>query len=215
MIYSSNNHGAHQASESLSLFYDFTTATSSRVRWTSSVLTFFASMKILTCLNGLWNESSGAARVVSSKKKAHGRIIYGVCLADEIFLRQEETLQLNTSFSWKLCTGNWIHEAEEIKNKWKEEDDKEAIRCSSSPAAVALSCWSHTCPVWHQFSCQVPACCVTGTRTLSRGDTGTWVPADSKGLQRTHPNLLLCLLHLHSTCFCWAVPRNILCRIIP
>lgn len=149
--------------QKMSLFYDFTTATSSRASWTSSVLSFFASMKILTWLNRLWNESSGAGRVVSREKKACGRIIYGVYLADEIFLRQEELLQLNTLFSWKLCTGNWTHEAEEIKNKWKEEDDKEAIRCSRSPAAVALSCWSQTCPVWNQFSCQVPACCVTGT----------------------------------------------------
>lgn len=103
----------------MSFFYDFTTATSSRVRWTSSVLSFFASMKILTWLNGLWNESSGAGRVVSREKKVCGSIIYGVYLADEIFLRQEEILQLNSLFSWKLCTGNWIHEAEEIKNSGK------------------------------------------------------------------------------------------------
>lgn len=138
--------------QEMSLSYDFTTATSSRVRWTGLVLSFSGSMKILTWLNGLWNESSGAGRVVSREKKACGRIIYGVYLADEIFLRQEEILQLNTLFSWKLCTGNWIHEAEEIKNKWKEEDDKEAIRCSRSPAAVALS-QPQTCPVWNQFSC--------------------------------------------------------------
>lgn len=72
------------------------------------------------------------------RKGGRGRIIYGVYLADEIFLRQEETLQLNTLFSWKLCTGNRIHEAEENKNKWKEEYDKEAVRCSLSPVAVAL-----------------------------------------------------------------------------
>lgn len=186
----------------MSLFNDFTTATSSRVRWTSLALSFLASMKILTCLNGLWNESSGAGRVVSREKKACGRIIYGVYLTDETFLRQEEILQLNTLFSWKLCTGNWMHEAEEIKNKWKEEDDQEAIRCSQSPAAVALSCWSQIWPVWNQCCCQVPACHVTGTR----------VPAGSKDLHRTHPNLS-CAPALN--CWGWAVPQNILCSIIP
>lgn len=47
-----------------------------------------------------------AGRVVSREKKACGRIIYGLYLADKIFLRQEEIPQLNTLFSWKLCTGN-------------------------------------------------------------------------------------------------------------
>lgn len=199
----------------MSFFYDFTTATSSRVRWTSSVLSFFASMKILTWLNGLWNESSGAGRVVSREKKVCGSIIYGVYLADEIFLRQEEILQLNSLFSWKLCTGNWIHEAEEIKNKWKEEDDKEAIRCSWSPAAVALPCWSLICPVWNQFYCQVPACCVTGTRTPSRWDTGTRVPAEAKGCRGHIWTCSFALVHLHSICLWWVVPQNILCSIIP
>lgn len=60
-----------------------------------------------------------------SREKACGRIIYGIYLADEIFLRQEETPQLNALFSWKLGTGNRIHEAQENKNKRKEEDDKQ------------------------------------------------------------------------------------------
>lgn len=180
------------------LFYDFTTATSSRVRWTSLVLSFLASMKILTWLNGLWNEGSGAGRVVSREKKACGMIIYGVYLVDEIFLRQEEILQLNTLFSWKLCTGNWIHEAEEIKNKWKEEDDQEAISISSCCCCTLLIT---------DLPSLKPVLLPSSSLPCHWYLSASWQPGAAQDTPKAAP--------LPSTCSCWAVPQNILCSIIP
>lgn len=99
------------------------------------------------------------------KNKACARITCGVYLAHEVFLRQDETPQLNALFSWKLCTGNRTHEAEDNKNKRKEEDDKAAISCSVS------SCCCVTSSVT-DLSCLKPALSPGLARSLRRGQRG-------------------------------------------